>query len=88
MFAAAPEEGAAGGRKSLVAALAAVGFGGYSGCIAARAVKALAAEEFPSDAMWLDRLPQLNALASALNVRAPLLQEHLMGHPRDVCNSR
>ena len=66
-FSAAAVDGAE--RQSLVAALHAVGFGGYAGCIAARTVKALAAEEFPSDALWLDRCSQLDPLATALQAR-------------------
>ncbi len=57
-------------RQLLVAALHAVGFGVYVGCIAARTVRALAAEEFPSDALWLDRCSQLDALAAALQARS------------------
>lgn len=66
-FSAAAADGAE--RQSLVAALHAVGFGGYAGCIATRTVKALAAEEFPSDALWLDRCSQLDPLATALQAR-------------------
>ncbi len=54
--------------QSLVEALHAVGFSGYASCIGARSVLGLAAEEFPTDALWMDRCAQLDALASALQV--------------------
>lgn len=54
--------------QSLVEALHAVGFSGYASCVGAWFVRGLAAEEFPADALWLDRCAQLDALASALQV--------------------
>ena len=56
--------------RSLVEALHTVGFSGYANCIGARSILGLAAEEFPTDALWMDRCAQLDALASALQVCA------------------
>lgn len=60
--AAAPE------RPSLLAALHCAGFKPYASCIKQAAVKAMISEELPNDAMWLDRLRQLDPLVSAYHV--------------------
>lgn len=59
---------AASERPSLLAALHAAGFKPYASCIKQAAVKAMISEELPNDAMWLDRLRQLDALVSVYHV--------------------
>jgi hypothetical protein len=58
-------------RPSLLAALHSAGFGAYASCIKQRAVRTMLAEDLPEDAMWLDRVSQLDALVSAFQAWAP-----------------
>ena len=54
----------------LMEALHVAGLGSHSACCSAAAVRALQAAEFPSDALWTNRIPELDRLVAALLVSA------------------
>ena len=53
----------------LLEALHVAGLGSHTACFSAAAVRELQAAEFPVDALWTDRIAELDVLASALRVR-------------------
>ena len=53
---------------NLMEALHVAGLGSHSACFGAAAVRELQAAEFPSDALWTDRIPELDSLVAALLV--------------------
>ena len=58
---------------NLMEALHVAGLGSHSACFGAAAVRELQAAEFPSDALWTDRIPEMDSLVAALLVRPYLL---------------
>ena len=67
---------------SLLEALHVAGLGSHTACFSAAAVRELQAAEFPSDALWTDRVPELDSLAASLLVSACL------GRALFTCNLR
>ena len=57
---------------SLMEALHVAGLGSHTACFSAAAVRELQAAEFPSDALWTDRVPELDSLVASLLVSACL----------------
>ena len=53
----------------LVEALHVAGLGSHTACFSAVAVRELQGAEFPVDALWTDRIAELDVLADALRVR-------------------
>jgi len=53
---------------NLMEALHVAGLGKHTACFSAEAVHELQAAEFPSDALWTDRILELDSLVSALLV--------------------
>ena len=53
----------------LLEALHVAGLGSHTACFSAAAVRELQAAEFPVDALWTDRIAELDVLADALRVR-------------------
>ena len=53
----------------LLEALHVAGLGSHTACFSATAVRELQAAEFPVDALWTDRIAELDILADALRVR-------------------
>ena len=62
----------------LLEALHVAGLGSHTACFSAAAVRELQAAEFPVDALWTDRIAELDVLADALRVR---MAEALSGPP-------
>lgn len=61
-------EGGQNRRPSLVAALAAVGFGTYASALHSCQIRRLAAAELCEDAIGLENVPQIDGLWAALTV--------------------
>lgn len=55
-------------RANLMEALHVAGLGAHTACFSAAAVRELQVAEFPSDALWTDRIQELDVLVSALKV--------------------
>ena len=58
-------------RANLMEALHVAGLGAHTACFSAAAVRELQVAEFPSDALWMDRIQELDVLVSALKVGPP-----------------